>query len=288
MSACTRYPDDEVVLRYVTSDLAEPEQTAFEDHLFACDACLARVERYQAAQLDLSSRDIPALPTVVTSSRPSSASTATGRLPWWALAAVAATLVAAVGAARTWYAPPSVPVDQVAIGAPARAPEPTPAIGEPSRTPAAVPTTTEPNSTALRLAVLAMVTPPPYLPITTRGREAAARFDRAMEAYAKQEWTSASRGLAGLDSAEATFYKGIADLMRGDAAAAEAAFEATQASGLQPYARESRFYLGKAALVRGDLAQARVRLADAQAQTAGPRGEAARLLTALDELVAPR
>ena len=36
MSACTRYPDYEVVLRYVTRDLDEPETVAFEDHLFGC------------------------------------------------------------------------------------------------------------------------------------------------------------------------------------------------------------------------------------------------------------
>ena len=66
----------------------------------------------------------------------------------------------------------------------------------------------------------------------------------------------ASRDLAAIDTTEARFYKGIADLMRGDGPAAVAALGVVRASGQQPYARESQFYLGKAALQRGDVAAA--------------------------------
>ena len=108
MSACTRYPDDEVVLRYVTSDLAEPELAAFEDHMFACDACLARVERYQMAQQSLAGRDLPAPPTVVGGTAHRQASPVRP-LTWWALGAIAANIGRLYGAGArhflVWSAP---------------------------------------------------------------------------------------------------------------------------------------------------------------------------------------
>ena len=70
---CTRYPDDDVVVRYVTSDLAEPERSSFEDHMFACDVCLERVERYQHAQEALATRELPSLTAAVRARRGESA-----------------------------------------------------------------------------------------------------------------------------------------------------------------------------------------------------------------------
>lgn len=278
MSACTRYPDDDVVLRYVTSDLAEPESSAFEDHLFACDVCLAPVEHYQAAQQALTDRVQPALPTVVPAAMPADGGDAAAvparSLPWWALGAIAASLLVVLGGWSVWRgAPRGAPVQDssprvAALTDPA--PAPTPAAG--------------PSSMALRVAVLAMVTPPPYLAITTRGVAGDRRFAAAMEAYTKADWPVASRALAGVDTAEARFYQGIADLMRGDAPGAISTLDAARTSGQQPYARESLFYLGKAALQRGDVVAARTALLAARSSGAGPKGEAARLLASLAEL----
>ena len=266
MSACTRYPDDEVVLQYVAGDLDEPELVAFEDHLFACDACLARVERYQAAQQALATREIPSAPVVVASNtaRPASSSHA---IPWWALA-IAASLLVGLAVSAVYLR--QAPAEQLqARTVPSPPPEPSPAVGS--------------SASALRVAVLAMVTPPPYLSLTTRG-EGDSRFSAAMQSYTRTDWAVASRELAAIDTTEARFYQGIADLMRGEGHAAVAALDAVRASGQQPYARESLFYIGKAALQRGDVPAARRSFAAARDAGAGPAGEAARMLASLSEL----
>jgi len=133
------------------------------------------------------------------------------------------------------------------------------------------------------VAVLAMVTPPPYLSLTTRG-EGPSSFATAMQGYTRANWAVASRELAAVDTTEARFYQGIADLMRGEGAAAIAALDKVRTSGQQPYARESLFYLGKAALQRGDVANARASFTAASEAGAGPAGEAARILASLSEL----
>ncbi|AMY08011.1 hypothetical protein LuPra_01199 [Luteitalea pratensis] len=267
MSACTRYPDDEVVLQYVTGDLDEPELVAFEDHLFACDPCLARVERYQAAQQVLGTREIASAPVVVASGGAPSVMPSRG-LPWWALAIAASLLVGlAVSAVYLRQAPPEQVQAQVALPS---APEARPAVGR--------------SASALRVAVLAMVTPPPYLSLTTRG-DGDSHFSAAMQAYSRADWPVASRELAAIDTTAARFYQGIADLMRGDGPAAVSALDAVRGSGQQPYARESLFYLGKAALQRGDVTAAQASFAAARDAGAGPAGEAARMLASLSELL---
>lgn len=267
MSACPCYPDDEVALRYVTSDLAEPERVAFEDHLFACDHCLARVERYQMAQQELSRVGLPAPPAATVGDLPRAA-TSPRPLAWLMLGALAASLLIVVAGWSMWPRPSDLDAPQ---GAERVEPAPlaAPAAG--------------PSSIALRVAVLAMVTPPAYVTLTTRGT-ADSRFATAMQSYVRADWPAASRGLAPLEGPEARFYKGVADLMRGDTAEAIAAFEAAGKSGQQPYARESLFYLGKAALQHGDVAAARPLLTSARDAGAGPAGEAERLLAALSEL----
>lgn len=269
MTDCPCYRDDEVALRYVTSDLAESERTAFEDHLFACDACLTRVERYQAAQQDLSRRQLPSPPTVVLGPDPHPAKPRP-LFRWVTLGAVAASLLVVLGGWSLWTPesesaprPPAVARDVKPL------PPAAPAVGS--------------SPSALGIAVLAMVTPPAYVTITTRGTADSA-FADAMQSYTQSDWPAASRALAPLASPDARFYKGIADLMLGDPAGAVASFESVRSSGRQPYARESLFYLGKAALQRGDVPAATSLLTEARQAGAGPDGEAEDLLTALAEL----
>jgi hypothetical protein len=273
MNACSRYPDDEVVLRYVTGDLGEPELPAFEDHVFACDACLARVEHFQAAQQALTGRVLPAIPMAVRSAGGDHASSGARSLPWRMLSGIAATLFLVLGGWSVWRGTPEPDGSQAPAAAQTALALPAPT------TPAA-----GPSSMALRVAVLAMVTPPPYLAITTRSVASDNRFDEGMQAYVQADWAVASRLLADIATPEARFYQGIADLMRGQAPDAIAALEAARASGQQPYARESVFYLGKAALQRGDVTAARIALLAARASGAGPAGEADRLLALLAEL----
>lgn len=277
---CTRYPDDDVVVRYVTSDLAEPELSSFEDHMFACDVCLERVERYQHAQEALATRELPSL-TAAVPDAPGPDRAAARPLSWWMLGAMAAGLVAVLGGLTFWArrpeAPPTVANYSQAPAAPAAESNTPPA---PETIPAGARSTG-----ALRVAVLAMVTPPPYVPLTTRGESASeATFRAGMDAYTRQDWSAAARALGGVSSPQAAFYRGIADLMRGEPVEAATALGAARASGRLPYARESVFYLGKAALQRGDVAAARDLFIAARDAGAGPGGEAARLVRAIDEL----
>jgi len=276
---CIRYPDDDVVLRYVAGDLAEPDQTAFEDHLFACDVCLARVERYQAAQQVLSSRERLTTPMPFDPATSTSASRPLRGGAWWMLAAAAALLLAVTAGTALWRSRAGSSPQLAQQQAPAAAPA---AASAPAR--AAEAASTPGTSRALQLAVLAMVTPPPYLAITTRGDADGARFATAMDAYARQDWTGAAESLRGIDTPPARFYGGIAELMRGKPAAAAASFEEVRARGVAPYARESAFYLGKAALQRGNVAEARTWFARTQTEGATTAREATRLLAALDEL----
>ena len=262
MSACTRYPDDDVVLRYVTSDLAEPDLTVFEDHLFACDACLARVERYQAAQQVLARRALPAIPTVVPVGISGVGQSPRRPMPLWLLGAIAASLVVVAGGLWSWQRVGAPSPKRIAVQvAPVEASSPSNVR----------------NAAALQAAVLAMVAPPPYLALTTRGDGAeTARFKEAMQAYTRADWATAAGRLADRGHGRARFYQGIADLMRGEVAAATTTLDAARKSGVQPYARESVFYLGKAALQRGDVEQARHWFDAARAGTASTQREAAR------------
>lgn len=281
MTPCARYPDDDLLTRYVAGTLTEPDLSAFEDHLFACDTCLDRVERYQAARQALVARELPALPTVVPVAAAGSASAVT-RQTWWVLGAVAALVLAGLGALLVWQGI-EAPAPQVAHAPPAVAPAPAARRPLVARTPADGPT-----SASLQLAVLAMVSPPPYLPMVTRGdgRESD-RFSTGMAAYVRSDWPAAARALGDVDTPQGRFYRGIAELMRGETTAAVTALESARASGVQPYARESLFYLGKAALQRGDVATAREWFSTARDAGAGPDREATRLLTALDEMLDP-
>lgn len=283
MTACPRYPDDDQILRYVAGDLDEPELTAFEDHLFACDLCLARVERYQAAEQVLADRQLPVVPTIVSSGN-GPAPRSPRSVPMWMLGAMAASLVVVAGGLWSWQRTSGSLDTQVVPVAARTEPAPTPAVAEPTAAPS-----NGGSSTALQVAVLAMVTPPPYLPITTRGEaSAAARFEQAMKAYTEQDWPTAAKLLTSVNSSEARFYQGVADLMRGDAASAVASLEAARKSGVQPYARESVFYLGKAALQHGDVAAAREAFTAARTAGASTAREADRLLTALSEVAPAR
>lgn len=273
MGSCTRYPDDDLRVRYVTGDLPEPEQSAFEDHMFACDACLGRVEWYQSAQGDLATRPVPASGRAVSDPAMGLARPSRG----WVLTALAAIALLLLGGA--FWLPRTSTRTGVQRAATTSDMPPAARDGAPSQ---------RRSATALEVAVLAMVTPPPYLPTTRRRSEhpdpPAPSFKAGMDAYVRQDWPAASRALRDVQAPEAQFYRGVAELMRGDAAAAVEALEAARASGRQPYARESQFYLAKAALRTGDAAKAREWLTAAQRAEAGPPGEAARLLDALADL----
>ena len=265
MSACTRYPDDEVVLQYVTGDLDEPELVAFEDHLFACDPCLARVERYQAAQQVLSTREIPSAPVVVASGG------APPRRP------------------RPAASPGGRSRSRPACSSRWRCRRSTCARRHPSRSRHGLPRHRRrqrraPPSAAVRARSGSRCSRWSRRRRTSRSRRAATatrasaprcRPTRAPTGpWPRASWPPSRRP-------KPASIRGLPTSCAGTGPQRVAALDAVRASGQQPYARESLFYLGKAALQRGDVAAAQASFTAAREAGAGPAGEAARMLASL-------
>jgi TolA-binding protein len=343
---CARFVEPEAAERYVLGQMTEAEQSAFEEHYFACDDCFDAVRALQDLQTVLrtpdavvASRDDASaaeVPSSVTSSsravtgapmaseqrpipferRPTSSSPTrfesgpfesgrrTSRMPiiYWTIAAAASVLIGLAvwqrqstsiesPAVIARNAPPPA-TEQPPAAAPAP-PSTTPAGGGGS--PAASTPATSPSGGApatrppLDLTLLALVTPPSYVPLQTRGAEATPQietFQAAMAHYAAKDYAAAVAGLRPVADANpadgrAQFFLGVSALMTGDNATATAALDRAVASGVAPFAGESHFYLGKAALRDRDLARAERELTLAVQQEAGPSGEAARILRTL-------
>lgn len=272
---------------YVAGTLAEPDQAAFEEHYFSCPECFAQVRLLQEVRDGL--RAAPARATGHHARpRPWAAST-----PWFGLAAAAALLAAFA----YWYrdegpsqAQREPPVQAPAPGVPAPAAPPVaanPPAAAPQPPPARGPAL--PNRVQV-LQQLAMMVPPRYVPLAVRGGEPSAdRFDAAMRHYVAGRHRDAARDLGALaedrpSDPGVAFFLGISELSSGRPAAARDALARAAGMGIPPYADEAHFYLAKAALALGDVDAARRELKIAVAREAGPEGEAARILAALDEL----
>lgn len=264
--------------RYVSGTLPEAEQTAFEEHFFACDQCLQTVQALQDTAAALAAERVErhaSTPIPFPAVRPRALP-----IKWMALAAM---LVVGV---IVWRIPQRQPgageLVQPARQSPSTPPSQAAAPSAPTET--AAPATAAPSA-ADRLAQLSQVVAPPYVSLTTRSdADATARaFDAAMAHYSARRYDRAARALgkvaqAAPDLAEAQFFLGIAELMRGDQAKAQEALQRAVRSNTAPYADEAHFYLAKAALKDGNAATAKRELQLAIEREAGPRGEAARLL----------
>jgi TolA-binding protein len=263
---CERYPDPIDAERYVSGDMTEPEQTTFEEHFFTCDVCFERVRELQRVQVALRAG--------------ASAQPARRRsLVWVAGLSAAAVLAIAVGAWQ-WSSRTTEPVESAQAGSTASS-SPPGANGVASRA----------NARQAALSALALVTPPSYTPMTTRGKESAARrqFDDAMVNYVAGRYADAEAGLSAAVTsapkfAPAQFYLGVSRLLLGHPAAARPALAAAASLAVSPWSDESHFYLAKAALAQDDVETATTELRAAAAAGAGPAGEATRLLAALGEL----
>ena len=232
---------------YVAGTLSEAEQDAFEQHFFTCSACLAHVQMLQEVKDGLRR-----LPAAIPGHRPVSAGWAT--TPWLGLA-LAAGLVAAIGWWWQGGAGPARTPPTVAVG-PAATPNPAPTPAVPGPAPAApnaAPPVEAPPRRAV-LAQLALVVAPRYVPIAVRGDgPPAGSFDAAMAHYVAGRHREAAAALGTL-SAEQPGDPGIA------------------------------FFWGISELVLGHPEPARQELRYAVSHEAGPEGEAARILAALDRL----
>jgi TolA-binding protein len=273
--------------RYVAGTLSEAEQDAYEQHFFACSACLAHVQMLQEIKDGL--REAPA-PVAV--SRPASPSFTAG--PWLGLA-LAASLVAAFG---WWWQggvgpAPGAPAVAVGPGTPAGpAPSAPTTPGPPATSPVTPPATAPVEAPSRRsvLAQLALVIPPRYVPIAVRGSApAAGTFDAAMAHYVAGRHREAAAALQALSEAAPTdpgiaFFWGISELALGHPDAAREGLTRAIAADVQPYADEAHFYLAKVYLAEGAVDLARGELQFAVQREAGPEGEAQRILAALDRL----
>jgi hypothetical protein len=160
--------------------------------------------------------------------------------------------------------------------------------------PSAAPTPSprvEPVRPSRGLEALAIVTPPPYVPLQTRGsaNTPAQSFAEAMTRYSAKDYAGAVEQLQPLadaspDAAHVQFFLGISQLMSAKPAAAIESLDRAAATGTAPFADEAHFYLAKAAMQTRDLARAERELQIAVEREAGPAGEAAALLRDLKKL----
>jgi hypothetical protein len=168
------------------------------------------------------------------------------------------------------------------------------ATGGDTKPPASSPSTTtprEPVRPSRGLEALAIVTPPPYVPLQTRGsaNTLAQSFAAAMMRYSAKDYAGAAEQLQPLaesspDAAHVQFFLGISQLMSSKPAAAIESLDRAAATGTAPFADEAHFYLAKAAMQTRDLARAERELQIAVEREAGPLGEAAGLLRDLKKL----
>jgi hypothetical protein len=167
-------------------------------------------------------------------------------------------------------------------------------VKPPSSSPSSTPAPREPVRPVRGLEALAVVTPPPYVPLQTRGaaNNQAQSFAAAMTRYSAKDFAGAAEQLQPLaeanpGAAHVQFFLGIAQLMSGKPAAAIESLDRAVASGTAPFADEAHFYLAKAAMQTRDLARAERELQIAVEREAGPAGEAAELLRDLKKIPRP-
>jgi hypothetical protein len=144
-----------------------------------------------------------------------------------------------------------------------------------------------PGRPLINLDALALVMPPPYVPLQTRGEGGQGDgFAAAMARYAAKDYRGAAAGLQPIadaqpDAVHAQFFLGISYLALDQPANASAVLNKVAGSGVSPFADEAHFYLAKAALRARDLDRAERELTLAAERQAGPPGDAQKLLQAL-------
>jgi anti-sigma factor RsiW len=321
MTSCARYADLDFVERYVLGQMDEAEQSAYEAHFFECPDCFAAVQAMQTAQTALRespsrSETNPEETNTLTSGRvvefrdpaargkggesvavKTAGSGGSKRMisgaAWIGLAAAASLAGVIVWAPWRGSSSPE-PTNTVAQQTPPTVtPTPTPTppttepkIDQPSGTGAAVkPKATRPP---ISLEALAIVMPPPYVPLQTRGTDTAPgeAFAAAMTKYSAKDYRGAIDALKPIADADpqsipAQFFLGISHLALNEPAAASAVLNRVATSNIAPYADEAHFYLAKAAIGARDLDRAERELSIAIDRQAGPPSEAQKLQQAI-------
>ena len=259
---CTRVGDEEIAERYLLGTLTAQDRDAFEAHFFECDRCFEELRTLQSLHVELQhSAPIQA---------PASSAQLRRRLPASAWAA-AAVLVIAIGTGF-WTV--------------RRIHEPSRALT--TRTPPTIPQPTSDRADvgAARVAQLARVEPPPYIPVTLRSAEDwRVRLEKAMAEYSGARYAEAAHGLEVVTAAKpsatnAWFYLGISYLMLERTDDAIRALQRCIDTRDAAYAQDAQFFLAKAFLRKGDR-EAALRALEAVATSTGPRADEARTLQTL-------
>jgi TolA-binding protein len=310
---CARSADLDFVERYVLGHMDEAGQASFEAHFFECPDCFAVVQAMQAAQSVLrddrqqnavpEQQPTPSNRVVEFSSHPRARNGNGARTgtPLSRLLASGATWIGLAAAASLaglliwtpWRAKAPAtgssaePATTVAQQKP---PKPDVLPAQPPATAAAAKPGPGPASIrpSINLDTLALLTPPPYIPLATRGAEAASdkAFAAAMKLYTTKNYRGAIDALKAIvdtqpDAMHAQFFLGVSYLAIDQPSAASAVLTRVAASNVAPFADEAHVYLAKAALRTHDLDRAERELSTAIEAQAGPPHEASRLLQAL-------
>lgn len=241
---CEEVERGELAERYVLGQLDERQEEAFEDHYFACAACLEQVRALQDARDALSVQEVRA-----------------PRRTWPRVAAVLATAAAVLLAVR--------------VGQELWSPSDTP---PPSSSPRA--DVVLPAPPARARIVLPPYTPPRLRAVP---REAQRAFQEAMVSYVAGNCTAALPGLqraVSLDASllQARFYLAACELHEARPNDAVVSLERVIAAGESPYLEDARFLLAHARIEQRDIEGARQELRRVIAMQGERRAEAQRLL----------
>jgi len=222
---CVQVEQAEVTERYLAGTLPEAELTAFEEHYFECDACLARLEAAQG------------LAAALREPQPA-------RGGHRAALAIAASLLVAATGAVIWYGVPA--------GKEPRS-EPVAAVEKPA-----------PPPVNPLWAKLGHFEPPEYREIRLRGVERGDRteFQQAMRTYQKGQFAEAMPALrkaveSNPRDVEMVFFAGVTSILAGDRPGGLDLLRRADSFGLTPYQEEARYYQAKTLLQMGDSSAAR-------------------------------
>jgi len=241
---CAQAASAEDTERYLTGQLPDEEQEAFEEHYFGCAECFARLEAMRAIQ------------TAARTVKPHAGSR------WWMPGAlgIAAALAIAVSLWLWWgntrRAVPSPlvratqPADRLALLA---------RVDPPSWSPLTLRGSGPAQSSSFRAA----------MKIYQSGDYAAAA--RQLDGVVAQEPALT----------EARFYLGISSIVSGNSAAGIEQLRRVVAEGDTPWLEQARLNLAKALIAGGDRAGARAELEQVAAIRGDLAGEARKLLDAL-------
>jgi hypothetical protein len=265
---CQEVENGEIATRYILGELNEADAMAYEAHFFECPGCLSNLQTAQSLREELRRRNQERPVAIATLRRP--------RLRWYAWMAVAAAVIVFVGIA--WQMLRHDAAKTIAKR-PAQDSVPFPV------------TPKNPSSRATKLALMARIEPPPYHASNLRdvSPPAKAAFRKAMDAYAKKDYSGALpllEAAAKLDSEQAgpLFFAGACHLLENHPDMAIARLERVISLGESPYLEEAHFYRAKALLQKGDLVGA-ARALDAVILLKGDlEEEARRLLIQVREL----